>query len=233
MTHWRTEKGTDIWLVLGGRSNVYLASRGGGYLIVDTGRRSSYRRLKRNLENHGVAYDSSPLLVLTHTHFDHAENAVALKKDYGAYIIVHEAEADFLRKGDSPLPRGTVFFTRIIMRLFTPLVQPRFRYDAARVDFAVSGSLELKDHDFDISLLPVPGHSAGSLAVVIDNEIALVGDAMFGVLHWSILPPFGDDLFQMKKDWGKLLKTGCRLFLPGHGRAINRERLLAALSSPQ
>jgi len=59
----------------------------------------------------------------------------------------------------------------------------------------------------------------------VDDEIALVGDTLFGVLPRSVWPPFADDPARMVQSWGQLLETPCRLFLPGHGREIGRERL--------
>jgi hypothetical protein len=58
--------------------------------------------------------------------------------------------------------------------------------------------------------------------VIVNGELALVGDAMFGVFRNSIFPPFADDVPQMVKSWGKLLDTGCSLFLPSHGSANSR-----------
>jgi glyoxylase-like metal-dependent hydrolase (beta-lactamase superfamily II) len=52
-----------------------------------------------------------------------------------------------------------------------------------------------------------------------------VGDAMFGVFWWSVFPPFADDVPIMIRSWGKLLNTGSKLFLPGHGTENSRELL--------
>ena len=69
------------------------------------------------------------------------------------------------------------------------------------------------------------GHSEDSVSLLIDDEIAIVGDLMFGVFRNSIFPPFSDNVQQMIESWGKLLGTNCRVFLPGHGKEINRDRL--------
>ena len=61
--------------------------------------------------------------------------------------------------------------------------------------------------------------------MIVDNEIAIVGDAMLRFFKNSVFPPFADDIKEMIKSWGKLLKTECNLFLPGHGKEIKRELL--------
>jgi glyoxylase-like metal-dependent hydrolase (beta-lactamase superfamily II) len=75
---------------------------------------------------------------------------------------------------------------------------------------------------FNAYILHTPGHSSGSVSIIVDDEIALVGDTMFGIFPWSVFPPFADDVKQMTESWGKLLETNCRLFLPGHGTANKR-----------
>ena len=61
--------------------------------------------------------------------------------------------------------------------------------------------------------------------MIVDDEIAIVGDEMLGVYQNSIFPPFADDIKRMIHNWGKLLNTDCVLFLPGHGKAITQELL--------
>ncbi len=80
-------------------------------------------------------------------------------------------------------------------------------------------------NDFSIQIISTYGHSQGSLSIIVDHEIAIVGDAMLGTIHDSIFPPFADDIPKMIHSWNKLLNTTCTLFLPGLGRAIKRELL--------
>jgi glyoxylase-like metal-dependent hydrolase (beta-lactamase superfamily II) len=49
-----------------------------------------------------------------HAHFDHAANANAnkIKIKYGASVIVHRDEADYLANGDNIIPQGTTPLTR-------------------------------------------------------------------------------------------------------------------------
>jgi hydroxyacylglutathione hydrolase len=71
-----------------------------------------------------------------------------------------------------------------------------------------------------------PGHTTGSMSVIVDDEVALVGDTMFGVFKRSVFPPFADDVSEMIKSWGKLLNSNCKFFLPSHGREKSREQLM-------
>ncbi len=221
----KLQSGCRIGHVLSGRCNAFLLSKGDRHLLVDTGRRGSEKKLVQGLVDAGVDGTNLSALVLTHTHFDHAENAAAVQTIFGTKIIVHRSEADFLGRGDSPLPRGTLFFTRWLIAAFGARLQRRFRYQPAAGDILVGEDLDLHDFGFPAAILHTPGHSAGSLSLIVENEIALVGDTLFGMFRDSVMPPFADDPALMIRNWRRLLDTGCSVFLPGHGRRIDRDLL--------
>lgn len=223
MMSWETRNSQLVRRVLGGRSNVFLLTSGSARVLVDTGRRSRWLDLRNALGRAGV--DRLDALILTHTHFDHAENARGLRDTFGAKVMVHESEAGCLERGDSPLPAGCVLLTRIFTRGLRGVIGPRFRYDGCGVDVAVQDRLDLSPWGIDGYLLHTPGHCRGAMSLILDDEIALVGDAMVNAGPWSVFPPFADDVPQLLESWRRLLDTGCRLFLPGHGRAIERALL--------
>lgn len=90
-------------------------------------------------------------------------------------------------------------------------------FDPCKADIEIENKFDLTPFGLDAYLLPTPGHSQGCISLVVNNEIAIVGDAMFGIFKGSIFPPFADDTELMVVSWGKLLDTGCDLFLPAHG----------------
>jgi glyoxylase-like metal-dependent hydrolase (beta-lactamase superfamily II) len=132
-----------------------------------------------------------------------------------------EKEAKYVENGFTPLPRGTFPITRIISNLGTWIGQKKFGYKPFVSEVLVTDELELKE--FNISIISTGGHSKGSMSIIVDNEIAIVGDAMFGVFKKSVFPPFADNVNEMINSWGRLLKTACHTFLPGHGKQIKRE----------
>jgi glyoxylase-like metal-dependent hydrolase (beta-lactamase superfamily II) len=223
MKTWRTTRGTVITRLLAGRSNVFLVSREGRNVLVDTSPAYRWLTLKRRLRRLGIA--SLDALVLTHAHFDHAGSAARLQKEFAAPVIVQRAEAEALASGASILPEGTSRFTRFLVARLRRLAAGRARCAPCRADVLVGERLDLRAYGVNAYVLHTPGHTPGSQSVIVDDEIALVGDAMFGVFPASAFPPFATDAARLVASWGKLLETGCRLFLPSHGSA-NSRRLL-------
>jgi hydroxyacylglutathione hydrolase len=226
MKSWITKTGQKIYQVLGGRCNCFLISYRNRHLLIDTGRENRWKELSKGLDKLGVNDKSLIALILTHSHFDHAENAANIKEKYKTAIIIHKSEADYLQRGDNPVIRGTTFVTRLITDLLAKKLVLRYiRYKPADYDILVDETYDLNDFGFNGYIIHTPGHSLGSMSVIIENEIAIVGDAMFGVFKGSVFPPFADNPKLMVKSWERSLDTGCSTFLPAHGTGRSKELL--------
>jgi len=223
MKVWETKSGYRIIQLLSGRSNVFLLTGKNKNILIDTGPKGGWRRLNRRLQ----AFNVNRLdgLILTHAHYDHAENACRLKNEYRARVFVHRSEELFLKSGTNVMISGTNPFTGLMIRLLAGGFQRLARYQPCQADVLVDSFYNLKSLGFHATVIHTPGHSPGSMSVIVDDEIALVGDAMYGVIPGGAFPPFAADAKQLVASWAILLKTGCRLFLPAHGGPRTREQL--------
>ncbi|MEZ5198872.1 MAG: hypothetical protein R2764_21595 [Bacteroidales bacterium] len=91
-------------------------------------------------------------------------------------------------------------------------IQSRFNYKPVIPDVKITEPYLFSENGNTIEIIPTPGHTDGSISVIVDNEIALVGDAAFGLSKKTIFPPFADNSLQLKESWGILLQTNCQFF---------------------
>jgi glyoxylase-like metal-dependent hydrolase (beta-lactamase superfamily II) len=190
-------------------------------VLIDTGRKNRRSSLLRNLKKLHV--DKIDWLILTHTHFDHCENAGFLQKRLNCKIVTAEKAYSNARRGYALLPLGTNPFSRLLSRIGNKMLLPFFHFKSFTPDYTFDEFFSFSIPGITIEVITTPGHSDDSISIIVNNEIALVGDAMFGIFKNSIFPPFADNPVVMVESWGKLLDTPCRLFLPGHGAEIKRE----------
>ena len=223
MKQWSTKSGYTVTRIVTGRSNAFLLGNGAAHVLIDTGLRSTWSMLEERLKRLGVR--KLDALILTHAHYDHAENANRVKRLYGAPVFIHKSEVFFLANGDNTVPRGTTVAVDLLVRLFARTFMRFKRYEPCACDIEVGEEHGLSGLGFNARIVHTPGHSPGSQSVIVDDEIALVGDCMFGVFPRTVLPPFAVDAGQMVRSWGRLLETKCRLFLPAHGREKTREQV--------
>ncbi|NJK93883.1 MAG: hypothetical protein HC905_02195 [Bacteroidales bacterium] len=110
--------------------------------------------------------------------------------------------------------------------LFADMFFAHAHYEPCKAHILVDSVLDLNVTGFKAQIISTPGHTKGCMSVIINDEIALVGDVMFGVFKGSVMPPFGNDVRQIVQSWEKLLETNCSVFLPSHGSANSRELVL-------
>jgi len=222
----KTTKGANVYRILTGRSNSYLISTPENNILVDTGVSSSYKKLLSSINSLELNNNGIDFLILTHTHYDHCQSAAIIKQDQQCKIIFSENEYKYVMQGFTPMPQGTNFITKIISASGNRILWRRCCYRPFVGDVLLKDHFNFEDSCSDIRVIKTEGHSAGSISVIVDSEIAIVGDAMFGVYKNSVFPPFADNPKELIKSWKILLNTGCEIFLPGHGDKILRGLLM-------
>ena len=199
---------------------MFLLSDGKINILVDTSVARSWAKLQRQLSK--LSIETIDYLILTHVHFDHASNSKRIQVKYNSKVIIQRLEESYLSRGDNNVPNGTTILTRILVKLSGKRLIHRFRYEPCRPDILVDDEYHLGDIGFNASLMHTPGHTGGSMSLIVDDEIALVGDTLFGVFRGSAFPPFAEDKDLMIQSWGKLLRIECSRFLPSHGTENSR-----------
>lgn len=223
MKTWITTQGIFIKRILGNRSNVFLVSQGISNILFDTSSGKYKDHLVKSLMKNEVSEIKA--LVLSHTHYDHVGNAAFIQEKYHAKVLVHFREARNLRMGEGPIPGGTNLVTRGLVGLFAEKWKHKLRYRPCDPDILIEDTYGLSEFGIGASLIHTPGHSPGLMSLIVGNEIALVGDALFGVFPGTVFPPFADDIPQLIKSWDILLHTQCKWFLPSHGGPVSRRLL--------
>ncbi len=204
---WTTAQNSVITLTVSGRNNVYLVESSPVIMLVDAGMGYMYDNLLSKINKSGV---KPSIIAITHAHFDHAENTERLKAYFMAKVLVHKAEAPHLASGVNPEDEPVAGTFTIEGENYPPVTADLIVEDG----YKPGGG---------IVILHTPGHTPGSISVVIDNEIAIVGDSMFSVKPGQAMVPYVMDRKRLLKSWEKLFMTGCSLFLPAHGRPVSRK----------
>jgi len=206
-------------------SNAYMVVNGKRVVLIDAGMKKKEQKIVAALARMKLSLDDIQLIILTHTHYDHCGSLKALQGMTKAKVLVHKAEAGCLRQGYCEVPKGTMFFPKIMSAIGRTLAKRLLRYAPVAPDITISKRFDLQAYGIDGYVLPTPGHSAGSLSVIIEGKHAIVGDTLFNIFKHSVFPPYANDQKALLRSWEKLLKSNCELFYPGHGKPFTRDRL--------
>ncbi len=169
------------------------------------------------------------LIVLTHTHFDHSGGAKKIKELTKAPIAVHRSEATFLHNGRTPVPDGTRWKGRVLAALGRTFGRRLTRYPAVDPDLLVDEELSLADYGIPGRVVHTPGHTSGSLSVLLESGEAIVGDNVLGISSKSHYPPFANDREGVLQSWERYIGSGVKTLLPAHGGRVKIEALIREL----
>ena len=209
-------------------SNAYLI-KSKPPVLIDTGTLGDMDDLARGLHENGVRVNELGLVIVTHGHADHAGLARELRDDSGAKIVLGAADLPLCTKGhnDELMPMS---FEAKMLKPLIPDIYPNFT-----PDIALDRPLSLESFGISGTVMPMPGHTAGSLVVVLSNHTAFVGDMMaggiFGGMFLAKKP--NEHLFQADRERNKrnieeLVKMGVQTFYVGHGGPLARTDVMAA-----
>jgi hydroxyacylglutathione hydrolase len=206
-------------------SNAYVVANGKQAILIDAGMKKRGKKIIAALERMKIVPRDIQLIILTHTHYDHCGSLKALQEITKAKILVHKAEAACLEQGFCELPKGTMWFSKIMSAIGRALNKRVGRYAPVSPDITIAERFDLQAFGIDGYILPTPGHTAGSVSVIIEGKHAIVGDTLFNIFRHSVFPAYANDQEALLRSWKALLEIGCEHFYPGHGKPFTRERL--------
>lgn len=204
-------------------ANVYLLEDSRSLVLVDCGTRAGRPLVHANLSRLGVDPRRVADLLLTHSHWDHAEATATWQTELdGIRTHLSSVGGAFLSRGDH----------RLVGYQLNP---PPHAFAVFHIDHAVRdnetfdlGSMRAKAHH-------LPGHTPDSTLYTIDLDDLTVG--FCGDIVFQPRPGSGPILGQLCSLWlsnlddyvaslRRMLEIRIDLLLPGHGEPVRGEALV-------
>jgi hydroxyacylglutathione hydrolase len=204
-----------------------------GTIMIDGGVANKAKDFRKALETIPVAAEDIQLIVLTHGHFDHVSSARDIKEITGAKIAMHRLDKDRLETPLTQMPAGVGVWGSVL-RMMLSALRPFVHIPPAEVD-VVLGDEGLALSDFGVSgkVIYTPGHTAGSVSVLLDAGDAFVGDLAMNAFPLRLspgLPVLADDIHTVRESWKYLLELGAQTVYPGHGKPFPIDAIRKALA---
>ena len=216
----------NIYCINAGASNVYLVENGEKSILVDAGDKNKAQKILDEINKIGLEPGSVAAIIITHAHYDHVGSLPELKERTGAKVIAHETDKDSLLAGFTGLPEGTNLFFRFIIGLARTFLKNHGTFDPVEPDLLINDKYDLSEFEMNGFIQPTPGHTAGSLSLILEDKHAIIGDTAFNVRGKSVYPPFANNEEDLIRSWEILLDTGVEYLWPGHGKMFTREKFL-------
>lgn len=155
-----------------GHVNVYVLSGPDGAILVDTGMEKDRERVLNACRGSTVK-----LILLTHGHCDHCQNTRWLAERLRCPVGIGAADAPLIQAGEKRRVQGSGVWgriyaaasNRVIQTEVIPPVEPQvlLKEGMSLTPFGVKGEI-----------IALPGHTKGSVGVLLETGELFVGDAM-------------------------------------------------------
>lgn len=210
-------KMSEVHRIKCGNGNCCIVENGTSGILVDTGKREFAKRVMDACRAYHVR-----LIVLTHGHFDHAENAAEISNTLGIPIGMSEHDLDLISSnGNQSLSADTILGKIVLsasLKAFSSRTVPVFAPDVLLRD-----GDSLSDYGIDARVIALPGHTRGSIGVDVEQRHLLVGDALMNMFYPTVSMLF-HNREAMLESAGKIGGMGRRTIWFGHGGPVpNRQ----------
>lgn len=203
---------------IGGMVSCYLVVDKGSAVLVDTGPRFMRALVERRMKRYDVK-----LIVITHGHADHAANAAYFAQKHGIPVAIHEADRALLKAPQAQPMHADTLLGRMIAGMSGMMGVPD-DLKALEPSVSLSDGMSLVDYGVNATIIALPGHTEGSIGVLVDGDKLIVGDAVMNLAGTHISRLFVDKQ-QMLGSMEAIRALGVRTVYVGHGRTLRAERL--------
>ncbi len=204
---------TRIQRIPCGNGNSFLIFTEESGILVDTGREKYRQKVLDACRNIPVR-----LLVLTHGHVDHVQNAAFLSEALGVPAAIHRADLPLLADqfsqpleargllGHVVLSASLKSFRQDPIPPFTPTI------------FLSEGDT-LEEYGIPAKVLALPGHTAGSIGLDVAGRDFIAGDALMN-LFYPTRSMLCHDRTAMEESARRISALGSRTIHFGHGPSV-------------
>jgi hydroxyacylglutathione hydrolase len=158
-------------------ANVYFIKSDQGYIMVDTGMPCNKKDVSEIFEKVVTSPTGVKLIIVTHGHMDNMGFLGYAKKVSGAKILTSGPVAEKLRNGETePMTAHDNFgkFLNIAYKIKDLIGKSGI--DAIEPDIVMENEFDLSEYGITGSVISTPGHTAGSVSVILGTGEAIIGD---------------------------------------------------------
>lgn len=198
-------------------SNCYLVSQEDSSILIDTGLKGNEKKIVEACQGKDVK-----LIVLTHGHIDHIQNAVYLAKQLKVPIAMHKDDVILIQNNLCREMKSKGFLGNIV-RFFSVMSAKYTEIQSFIPDVILKEGDKLLEYGIDGEIIELPGHTEGSIGIMLGDQDLLVGDALMNMFGPGVSLLY-EDREEMLRSAKKIADIGKLKIYFGHGTAVENRR---------
>lgn len=200
-------------------------------MLVDTGSSNEADKILAAVKRAGVNEKDIALILHTHGHVDHAGSTAELKRRLGVPVAVHAEDVFMLKTGMNgtvnPINFGASIYKQLLVKPFEP----------SQPDLVIEKEMTLKEFGVNARVAFTPGHTKGSISILLGNKEAIIGDVMMGGFIGGNLFPshpmvhyFFENFNEVKLSIKKIIEYAPSKIYVGHGGPLSLDAVINRFS---
>jgi len=205
-----------------------------GAVLFDAPYKGAADSFSKLLSDSGIEAAEIKLIIISHGDFDHAGGAKELQELTGAKIVIHEKDRANLEDAVFHWPEGVTPWGKFSRALLKPMLKKKLSFPPVKVDMVLDNhGLSLKEYGIPGKVVYTPGHTDGSISIVLESGDAFVGCLAHNRPPFVLkprLPIYAKDIELIKQSWKVIMDQGASTIYPGHGKSFPIEKILKYLN---
>lgn len=186
------------------------------HILIDTGRKKYREKILEKCKEFHVS-----LIVLTHGHMDHCQNAAYLANALCIPIAMNKKDMNLIPDNRKQSLLAKTFLGKIVLSVSLSSFE-KDSLDVFQPTVYLKNGDDLSDYGVDAKIVELPGHTKGSIGIEAEDNL-FVGDALMNMFYPTVSMLYADEQ-EMLSSVKYISELGDKTIYFGHGKPKrNRE----------
>ncbi len=201
----------DIHRIVSGNVNCYIVTNNDKAIMIDTGRKKCREKILEKCKEYHVS-----LIVLTHGHMDHCQNAAYLANALHIPVAMSEKDMDMIPDNRKQYMSAKTFLGKIVLSVSLSSFEKE-TLDVFEPTIYLKNGDNLNEYGIDATVVELPGHTKGSIGLEVEGDKLFVGDALMNMFYPTVSMLYVDEQ-KMLSSAKYISELGERTIYFGHGK---------------
>ena len=207
----------EVHRIASGNVNCYIVTNKDEAILIDTGRKKYREKILEKCKEYHVS-----LIVLTHGHMDHCQNAAYLANALRIPVAMSEKDMDMIPDNRKQPMSAKTFLGKIVLLVSLSSFE-KDSLDVFEPTIYLKNGDNLNEYGIDAKVVELPGHTNGSIGLEIEGDKLFVGDALMNMFYPMVSMLYVDEQ-EMLSTAKNISELGERTIYFGHGKPkLNRK----------
>lgn len=207
----------EVHRIASGNVNCYIVTNKDKAILIDTGRKKYREKILEKCKEYHVS-----LIVLTHGHMDHCQNAAYLANALRIPVAMSEKDMDMIPDNRKQPMSAKTFLGKIVLSVSLSSFE-KDSLDVFEPTIYLKNGDNLNEYGIDAKVVELPGHTNGSIGLEIEGDKLFVGDALMNMFYPTVSMLYVDEQ-EMLSTAKNISELGERTIYFGHGKLKQNQK---------